>query len=228
MKYVYSFSLVIILLLTSCNQLVNFVKPTNLENISALKEILNHSAFKAAKKLAQLKTKGVEGMLPKELQPVLGTLKTLGYGDEIDKAVNVLGKASTVVADEVPGIMKDAIKQVKFKDAAAIILGGESAATGVFKKAMYGAVKQRYSERLAQELDKTEVNKYWPMAASAHNMFAKKENKVDGKVEDFLAERAVDGLFLAMGKEEKAARADYKSLGKSVVTKVFDYYGSKK
>lgn len=228
MKYFYTLGITALLFFSSCTQLTNFIKPTNLETISALREILNHSAFKAAKSLAKLKTQGVEGVLPAELQPVLSTLKTLGLGDEADKALNILGTASSVVADEVPGIMEDAIKQVNFKDAAAIVLGGESAATGVFKKAMYGAVKQRYSERLSGELTKTDVPKYWPMAASAYNMFAKKEDKVDGNVEDFLAERAVDGLFLAMGKEEKAVRADYKSLGNQVVTKVFDYYTNKK
>lgn len=227
MKHLQVLVLTALMILSSCSQLTNFIKPTNLETISALREILNHSAFKAAQDLAKLKTQGPEAFLPKEIQPVLGTLKTLGLGDEIDKTLKIVGDASGIVANEVPGIMEDAIQEVKFKDAAAIVLGGESAATGVFKKAMYGAVKKRYSDRLATELSKTDANKYWPMAASAFNMFAKKEDKVDGKLEDFIAERAVDGVFLAMGKEEKAVRADYKSLGKDVVTKVFDYYTKK-
>lgn len=228
MKYLQILSLSAILMLTSCNQVMNFITPTNLENITALREVLNHSAFKAASKLAQLKTQGVEGMLPPEMQPVLRTLKTLGLGDEIDKTMSIVGNVSAVVADEAPGLMQDAIKEVKFTDAAAVILGGESAATGVFKKAMYGAVKKRYSQRLAGELTKTDAPKYWPMAAGAFNMFKKEDEKVDAKLEDFLAERAVDGLFLAMGKEERAIRADYKSLGNQVVNKVFDYYSTKK
>lgn len=228
MKYLQIISLSAILLLTSCNQMMNLIAPTNLENIAALREILNHSAFKAAANLAKYKNQGAEAMLPKEMQPVLQTLKTLGLGKEIDKTMSIVGDVSAVVADEAPGLMQDAIKEVKFTDAAAVILGGESAATGVFKKAMYGAVKKRYSERLAGELSKTDAPKYWPMAAGAFNMFKKKEEKVDSSLEDFLAERAVDGLFLAMGKEEKAIRADYKSLGNQVVNKVFDYYSTKK
>ena len=43
-----------------------------------------------------------------------------------------------------------------------------------------------------------------------------------------MAERAVDAIFLGMGKQEKNIRTDYKSLGSAVVTKVFDYYSQKK
>ena len=60
------------------------------------------------------------------------------------------------------------------------------------------------------------------MAAGAYNLFAK--NKIDDTLSDFMAERAVDAVFLAMGKEEKQIRTDPASLGKAVVTKVFDYY----
>lgn len=52
--------------------------------------------------------------------------------------------------------------------------------------------------------------------------FAK--TKVDTRLSDLLAESAVDGMFLAMGHEEQEIRKDPSSLGKAVVTKVFDYY----
>lgn len=66
------------------------------------------------------------------------------------------------------------------------------------------------------------------MATGAYNLFASDDKKVDNNLSDFMAERAVDALFLSMGKQEKAIRQDPASLGKSVVTKVFDYYQSKK
>ena len=91
---------------------------------------------------------------------------------------------------------------------------------------MYEAVKKRYSDRLNVELEKTDVNKYWPMAQSAHNIFAK--NKVEGSLSDFLAAKAVDGLFIAIGKEEAVIRKNPNELGSAVVDKVFDYYNRQK
>ena len=100
--------------------------------------------------------------------------------------------------------------------------GGKDAATQVLKNNMKTVVRKRYSEKLSSELDKSEINGYWPLAASAYNIFAK--TKVDASLSNFLADRAVDGLFLAIGHEEQEIRKDYKSLGVSVVNKVFDYY----
>lgn len=201
-------------------------EPTSLETISALHEVLNSSAFRTINTLRNLDKNGVESVLPKEIQPVLANLKKMGFGSEIDKITKSVGIASKLVAEESTGIVKDAIKQVKFKDAVAVVLGGEDAATAVMKEAMYGAVKQRYSSRLEAELSKSQVLEYWPLATTAYNLFAK--NKIDANLPDFLAERSVDALFLGMGREEAKIRKDPASLGNAVVTKVFDYYQKKK
>lgn len=201
------------------------LKPSNLETVMALKNILDSSTFKALKTLKNINDGGVAGALPKEVGTVLKTLKTVGYGDEVDQITKSIGSASKLMLSESEGIIGDAISELKFTDAVAVVLGGEDAATNVLKRAMYGTVKKRYSSRLEQELGKTDALKYWPIAASAYNIFAK--DKMEATLPDFLAERAVDGLFLAMGKQEASIRTDYKSLGNSVVNKVFDYYSKK-
>jgi len=201
------------------------IKPTSLETVMALKNILNSSTFRALKTLKTLNDEGAVGMLPDELQPVLGAMKTLGYGAEIDKVTQQIGQVSKVALSESQGIMTDAIKEVSFGDAVSVVLGGEDAATAVLKNAMYGAVKKRYSSRIDQQLQGTEAAQYWPLATGAYNMFSSK--KIDGNLSDFMAERAVDAIFLTMGKEEKQIRNNYQALGDQVVTKVFDYYKNK-
>ena len=227
MKKIFLSFLTLTIIMSSCSTLNQLgLKPSHLENVMALKKILDSSTFKALNTLRKANNDGIDGVLPPEISKVLGTMKTLGYGDEIDGVTKAIGDASGVMLTESEGIVKDAIGELKFTDAVSVILGGEDAATGVLKNAMYTTVKKRYSERLEQELGKTEALKYWPLAAKAYNMFA--SNDVDSSLSDFLAERSVDALFLAMGKQEKAIRTDYKSLGNSVVTKVFDYYSKNK
>lgn len=223
-----SFILTACLLFTSCSTVNSLLmKPSSLETIMAVKEVLNSSAFKAIKTFSKLNSdQGVMAILPEELAPVLNTLKTLGMGEDVEKITQKIGEISALVVDESSGIMKDAISEVKFSDAVAIVIGGEDAATQVLREAMYGSVKKRYSEKLDVELNNAEVTPYWEMATGTYNLFAKK--KVDTNLSDFLAERAVDGVFLAMGKEEKEIRRDPASLGKAVVTKVFDYYKNRK
>jgi Protein of unknown function (DUF4197) len=219
--------LTLVISLGSCSTLGKMaLKPSTWETIAAIKDILNSSVFKALSGLQKLHSDNPENALPKEIQPVLATLKTLGYGDEVGKITKSVGNASGIALNEGKGIMADAIKEVDLGDAVSIVLGGEDAATTVFKTAMKAAVKKRYSATLNSELSKTDALKYWPIAAGAFNVFAK--NKVDVNLSDFLAEKAVDGMFLAMGKEEKAIRQNPASIGSSVVTKVFDYYKKNK
>jgi len=225
MKNLILSSLVLVFVLSSCAGLKNALPiPTDLESALALKDVLNSSTFKAIKTLNDM-SKG-KNTLPKEIEPVLAAMKTLGYGDKVDQVTKSIQKASVVAAAESEIIMKDAIKQIKFKDAAKIVVTGGNAATGVLKKAMYKTVTQRYSESIDKELGKTEVKKYWPLAAGAYNIFAKE--KVDNNVSEFLAKRAVDALFLTVGAKEKETRIDYKKVGSKVVNKVFDYYKDKK
>ena len=227
MKQISTFLLIALFCLPGCSTLQSLIaEPTSLETITALREVLNSSTFKAISTLSRLNKDGVAAVLPQEIQPVLNTLKTLGLGGEIDKVTSVIGNVSGEVAKESGGIMKDAIAELNFGDAVAVVLGGEDAATRVLKQAMYGSVKKRYSSRLETELGKTEALKYWPMASGAYNIFAK--NKVDSSLSDFLSERAVDALFLTMGKEESKIREKPASLGNAVVTKVFDYYKNRK
>jgi len=219
--------LTLTMLLSSCGTLNQLgIAPTSLETIQAVKELMDGSAFRAVKAMQKMNAAGgIEGLLPKELAPVLGTLKTLGVGKEVDMVTEKIGSVSKLVAGESAGIMKDAISSIKIKDAVGVVLGAEDAATMLLKNAMYGSVKKRYSERLDTELAKTEVPQYWPMATGAYNLFAK--DKVDSDLSGFLAERAVDALFLTMGKQEQQIRKDPKKLQKAVVTKVFDYYQKK-
>lgn len=227
MKKFILFAAIGLLSFSSCATLQNLItEPTTLETIGALKQVLNSSSFKAIRTLKRMQKDGVVGALPKEVGGVLNAMKGLGLGGEIDKVTNSITKASGVVAEESALIISDAIKEVKFGDAVAVVIGGEDAATQVLRKAMYGAVKKRYSSRLDEELGKTEAKEYWPLAAGAYNMFSKE--KIDDSLSDFLAERAVDAVFLAMGKEEKQIRKDPAALGKQLVTKVFDYYKNKK
>ena len=211
----------------SCKVLEDLaMQPSTFETVSALKEVLNSSAFRSITALKKMNDGGVEALLPAELQPVLGTLKTIGLGKELDDVSKQIVDVSGLVVEESGYIMSDAIKQIDFGDAVAVVVGGEDAATQVLREAMYVSVKNRYSTRLEEELAKGDALRYWPLATGAYNIFAK--NKIESSLPDFLAERSVDALFIAMGKEESKIRKDPASLGKAVVTKVFDYYSNKK
>jgi hypothetical protein len=219
---------IVLTFLSSCKVLEDLaMQPSTFETVSALKEVLNSSAFRSIATLKKMNDGGVETLLPDQLQPVLGTLKNIGLGEEIEKASKQIANVSGIVVEESSYIMADAIKEISFTDAVAVVVGGEDAATQVLREAMYASVKKRYSARLEEELNKNggDALRYWPLATGAYNLFS--DNKVESNLPDFIAERSVDALFITMGKEESNIRKDPASLGKAVVTKVFDYYTKK-
>ncbi|MFT4534059.1 MAG: hypothetical protein ACJA1A_000222 [Saprospiraceae bacterium] len=149
------------MLFSSCKTLGELgIKPSSLETVMALKNILDSSTFKAIKKLKNIDDDGLEKALPSEVEIVLNSLKTVGYGDEVEKMPKSNSQVSTLALGESEEIIGHAIGELKFTDAAAVVLGGEDAATNVLKRAMYITVKKRYSARLGEELDKTDVNTY--------------------------------------------------------------------
>ena len=220
----YLFPVMLMVSLVSCTALNDLIqKPTYLETLNAVREVMNSSAFRAIQTFSRMSSdQGVLALLPEEFRPVIETLKTLGLGKEIDKITTKSAEIAALVASESGAIMEDAIRDVKIEDAVAIVVGGQDAATQILREKMQGAVKRRYSARLDAELERAQVNQYWGMATGAYNLFAKK--KIEGSMSDFIADQAVNGLFLAMGQEEQEIRRDPASLGVAVVTKVFNYY----
>ena len=217
------FGAVAILSLASCSTLQSLIlAPTNIETVTALREVLNSSSFRAIAKLALLKQNGFEEILPEEVEPVVGVLRTLGLGSQIDKVNQGIVDASSIALEETKGTVTDAISRLTFADAVAVVQGGPDAATVIFKNAMYEAVQDRYSSKIDTELQKIDEMKYWDTAVKSYNLFAK--NKVEDSLADLLAKKAVDALFLTMAKEEAEIRKDPASLGIPVVTRVFDYY----
>lgn len=225
MKRILTICLVSLLAFTSCDVVKSiYSEPSESDVLYALTKLMDSSALKAITKMKAVNDKGIGGLLPEELQPVLAGLQATGAIKDLDKVEGTLKNVSGVVVSESGDLMKDAIRQVKFKDAVSIVLGGKDAATAVLKQAMYTSVKQRYSEKISAELTKADpsIEQYWPAAAGTYNLFAKK--KVDSNLSDFIAERSVDLLFSSMGAEEGKYRDNIPSVGDQVVSKVFDFY----
>ena len=75
-KYLFGLSLIAILSFTSCDAAKLLLgEPSETEVIYALQQLLDSSALNTIATIANLSNNGVEGLLPEELQPVLGVLK---------------------------------------------------------------------------------------------------------------------------------------------------------
>ncbi|MBK7634340.1 MAG: DUF4197 family protein [Saprospiraceae bacterium] len=135
--------LTVSMFLSSCSVLNQLnIKPSALETVMALQEILNSSTFKAIRKMSALYAGDPTKSLPAEFTTVIEGLKTLGLGSEVDKITQQTGKVASLVLTESEGIIKESIKQIDFGDAVSIVTGGKDAATQVLKNNMKTVVKK--------------------------------------------------------------------------------------
>jgi len=224
-KHLFTLCLIATLGFTSCDAAKLLLgEPSETEVLYALTKLLDSSALNAISTVSNLSNNGIESLLPEELRPVLGVLKTTGAIKNVDNIEAKIGEISQEVTAETGEILRDAVKELSFTDAIAVVLGGEDAATQVLKSAMYATAKKRYSDKIENELFAVDPNilEYWSAGTSAYNLLSKE--KVDSSLADFLAERSVDVLFGSIGKSESNIRGNIDGLGDVVVSKVFDYY----
>jgi len=169
-------------------------------------------------------TNSIDPTIKPLLAAVLGPLLDLGeYGDSIKVALN---RGAEKAAPASIDVFRNAIFGMSFSDARGLLLGNDSAATSYLHNATYKGLQTAFALILEEPLDLLNPNKYWKPIASNYNSFAKTYSGIpsyyalpalpySGLPEDlskYLAEyatgKALDGLFLMVGKKETELRAD--------------------
>ena len=190
MKKIFS-ALSLICLLSSCevaqqvlNQSGASTGPLSSEEIaSGLKEALTIGTQNGTNKLSMadgfFADAAVKILLPAEAQKVETTLRSLGMGSLIDKAILSMNRAAEDAAKSATPIFVNAIKQMTISDALGILQGGESAATNYFKDKTTGALTTSFSPVVHNALQKTEATKYWKEIFTTYNQFAAKDINPD-------------------------------------------------
>src|SRR5688500_9347130 len=110
---------------------------TTSEIASGLKQALEVGAQNSANQLSALdgffKNAAIKILLPAEAQKVEKTLRDLGMGNLVDKAILSVNRAAEDAAKSASPIFIDAIKTMTIQDALGILKGGDFAATNFLK-----------------------------------------------------------------------------------------------
>ena len=113
-------------------------KPTNSAVVSGLKEALITGITNGADAVSQTDgyfgNKAIKILFPPEAEKAENTLRNLGMGSLVDKAVLKINRAAEEAAKEAKPIFIAAIKEMTFQDAMGILLGGNNSATNYLRK----------------------------------------------------------------------------------------------
>lgn len=196
---------------------------TTADIVAGLKEALTVGTQNSSNKLSAVdgffKDAAVKILMPPEAQKVENTLRNVGLGSVVDKAILSMNRGAEDAAKSATPIFVNAIKQMTITDALGILKGGDNAATNYFKEKTTAKLIQAFRPVIDQSLNKTDATKYWSDVFSVYNRFA--TNKVETDLGAYVTGKAIDGIFYEVALEEQKIRKDPAARVTDILKKVF-------
>ncbi len=197
---------------------------TNKDATGGLKDALIQASGAAVNKLGVtdgfLKNPKVKIPLPDTMKKAEKAMRMLGMGKQADELVTRMNHAAEAAVPEAKTLLVGAVKQMTVEDAKNILTGGDDAATQYFKK----TTSQPLAEKFLPIVQKATEN---VQLAQQYNKFAETGarfglvKKDQANLEQYVTQKALDGLYLMMAEEEKAIRKDPLGASTSLIKKVF-------
>lgn len=164
-------------------------------------------------------------LLPPDASRIEGTLRTIGLGNQVDKAILQINRAAEDAVGYAKPIFVNAIREMTIADALQIIRGGNDAATNYFRQKTRDQLITAFSPTIQQSLDRLEATRYYSDIVKAYNRLPTTSRQVDPNLTAYVVGKATDALFDKIAAEEANIRANPAARTTEILKKVFGQYG---
>lgn len=202
---------------------------TNKEASGGLKEALIVGAQNAVSKLGAADgffgNPQVKIPLPATMQKAEKAMRMLGMGKQADELVLKMNRAAEEAVPEAKSLLIDAVKKMSVADAKSILTGGDDAATQYFKKSTSSAMGAKFLpivKKATQDVQLAQQYNKFSELGSQYGLV----NKDQANLEQYVTNKALDGVYLMMAEQEKAIRKDPVGQASSLIKKVFGSLGN--
>ena len=146
-------------------------------------------------------------LMPAKLQRVEQAMRVAGMGPQVDSFVKSMNAAAEEAAPAAKAILLDALKAMTFTDAKGIVTGGHTAGTEYFKRTTTEQIEAAFRPIVEKSMAKVGVTQqFQALMGSAPKIPFFKTPDLD--VNQYVLDKATDGLFVVMGQEETKIRTD--------------------
>lgn len=198
---------------------------SNTDAVAALKEALKIGTQNASGKLHTINgyfgNQLIKIVMPPEAQKVERALRSIGMGDQVDKAILSMNRAAEDAAIKAAPIFVNAITTMSIQDGISIVRGGQGAATNYLKGKTNAQLTNAFRPVIQQSLGKVNATKYWSEIFTIYNRLPTTVNKVNPDLTAYVTERALNGLFVTIAEEENKIRLDPAAQVTDLLRKVF-------
>ncbi len=158
--------------------------------------------------------------LPPALEKADRALRMIGLSGDADELKAAMNHAAEAAVADAKPVFKQAVQKMTVADAKNILTGGETSATDYFRQATRSQLTTRFKPIVARATARLRLGALYDQYAgkAAQVGLIKAE---DANLNDYVTARALDGLFTAIGEEERAIRKDPMGQASSLIKKVF-------
>jgi Protein of unknown function (DUF4197) len=198
---------------------------TNADIVSGLKEALQvgttDTVGLTGKVDGYFGNAAIKILLPSQLQTVEQGLRMMGQGQKVDELVLAMNRAAEKAAPAAKGIFFSAIEDMTFENARKILNGGDTAATDYFKEKTSAELTKAFRPVVDESMKEVGVVQQYKQLQSAYQALPLSSMLPSFDIEAYVVQKALDGLFLVLGEQEKKIRTDPAAQVTSLLKKVF-------
>jgi len=244
MKYLKALLLALLMPLgigiSSCEELLLLsqdyeVELTEAEIIKGLKQALTHGTDTAVSILSvkdgYFADELVKILLPAEAQPIYDRIQSIPLiGDYVDETILAINRAAEDAATEAAPIFVDAVTEMTVEDGFDILHGSDTAATSYLRGKTFQNLFDAFQPKIETSLSKDLI-----LGLSAEESYERLINTYNAaslngwlfdeietnSLSDHTTNRALQGLFLKVGDEEKLIRDDVSHRVTDILQRVF-------
>jgi hypothetical protein len=160
-------------------------------------------------------------LLPPDAKKVESTLRNLGMGAQVDKAILSINRGAEDAVGYAKPVFVNAIKEMTLADALNIVRGPNNAATSYFKSKTSAKLIEAFTPSVKSSLEKVNATKYYADIVNTYNKLPTTFNKVNPDLTSYVVGKAIDALFDQVAKEEANIRANPVARTTDILKKVF-------
>jgi hypothetical protein len=164
---------------------------------------------------------------PEEAIQVERSLRKIGLGNLCDQLITSINRAAEDAVKEARPLFTQAIKEMTFKDVQGILLGSERAATDYLQQSTTDGLKVKFAPPIQASLQKVGATAHWETIMTRYNKIPLVK-PVNTDLTAYVTDKALQGLFVEIAKEELALRKNTNLRSSPLLQKVFGFADAQK
>jgi hypothetical protein len=199
-------------------------EPSNSDAVAGIRVALERGAVAAVALLGRpdgfLGNPRVRIPLPGFLEEAAKLLRFTGQQQRVDELVTAMNRAAEAAVPEAKTLLVNAVRSISVGDARRIVSGGDDSVTRFFADKTRGPLAERFLPIVKRHTARVDLaGRFNAVAGRIAGLGLVKSE--DANIDRYVTRKALDGLYLMIGEEERKIRRDPIGTGSAILAKVF-------